>query len=49
MKILIADDDPISRAMVSVPLRTSADLEIIEASNGQQARAFSTSIISTRW
>ncbi len=39
MKILIADDDPISRAMVSVPLRTSADLEIIEASNGQQARA----------
>lgn len=47
MKILIADDDPISRAMVSVPLRTSADLEIIEAANGQQAR-FSTSIISTQ-
>jgi two-component system chemotaxis response regulator CheY len=39
VKILIADDDPISRAMISVPLRTSADLEIVEAANGQQARA----------
>ncbi|MGO9114750.1 MAG: response regulator [Thermoguttaceae bacterium] len=39
MKILIADDDPISRAMISVPLRASADLEVIEAANGHQARA----------
>ena len=39
MKILIADDDPITRAMISVPLRASADLEIVEAANGQQARA----------
>jgi two-component system chemotaxis response regulator CheY len=39
VKILIADDDSISRAMICVPLRTSADLEIVEAANGQQARA----------
>jgi two-component system chemotaxis response regulator CheY len=39
VKILIADDDPITRAMISVPLRASADLEIVEAANGQQARA----------
>ena len=39
MKILIADDDPISRAMISVPLRVTAGLEIVEAENGQQARA----------
>lgn len=38
MKILIADDDSISRAMIVVPLRTYADLEIVEAANGQQAR-----------
>jgi two-component system chemotaxis response regulator CheY len=39
VKILIADDDPISRAMICVPLRTSADLEVVEAADGQQARA----------
>ena len=39
MRILIADDDPISRAMISVPLRTANDLEVVEADNGQQARA----------
>ena len=39
VRILIADDDPIGRAMISVPLRTSADLEVVEAANGQQARA----------
>jgi two-component system chemotaxis response regulator CheY len=39
VKILIADDDAISRAMICVPLRTSADVEIVEASNGQEARA----------
>jgi two-component system chemotaxis response regulator CheY len=39
VKILIADDDPISRAMVSVPLRATPDVEVVEAENGQQARS----------
>jgi two-component system, chemotaxis family, chemotaxis protein CheY len=39
MKILIADDDSISRAMISVPLRAAEGVEVVEAENGQQARA----------
>ena len=39
MKILVADDDSITRAMISVPMRTVADLEVVEATNGQQARS----------
>ncbi len=39
MRILIADDDPISRAMIGVPLRAMAGLEVVEATNGQEARA----------
>jgi two-component system chemotaxis response regulator CheY len=39
VKILIADDDPISRAMISVPLRASAGMEVVEAANGQEARS----------
>jgi two-component system, chemotaxis family, chemotaxis protein CheY len=38
-KILIADDDAISRAMITVPLKAVGDLEIIEASDGQKARS----------
>jgi two-component system, chemotaxis family, chemotaxis protein CheY len=38
VKILIADDDPISRAMITVPLRASA-VEVVEAEDGQQARS----------
>jgi two-component system chemotaxis response regulator CheY len=38
VKILIADDDPITRAMITVPLRASAGVEIVEATNGQEAR-----------
>ncbi len=38
MKVLIADDDPISRAMISVPLSTAVGVEVFEAANGQEAR-----------
>ncbi len=39
MKILVAENDSITRDMICVPLRTSADVEVIETANGQQARA----------
>ena len=39
MRILIADDDPISRAMIGTRLRATAGLEVVEATNGQEARA----------
>jgi two-component system, chemotaxis family, chemotaxis protein CheY len=37
MKVLIADDDPLCRTMVCVSLRASDRVEIIEASDGDQA------------
>lgn len=39
MKILVADDDAVIRTLMCVPLRTLAYLEVIEAADGQQARA----------
>ncbi len=37
MRILIADDDPLSRAMVAVPLRAMAGVEVVEVADGVQA------------
>ena len=39
MKILVAENDSITRALICVPLRTVAELEVIEAADGQWARA----------
>jgi two-component system chemotaxis response regulator CheY len=38
VKILVADDDPITRAMIAVPLRATCGLEVVEAADGQEAR-----------
>ena len=37
MKILVADDDPLSRAMIVVPLGTIPGVELVEAADGDQA------------
>lgn len=37
MKILVADDDPLSRAMIAVPLGAIPGVEMVEAADGDQA------------
>ena len=37
MKILVADDDPLSRAMIAVPLGAMPGVEMVEAADGDQA------------